>query len=57
MTAELEEVNCQQHAPATHYPHESNVTQFTASFVDPEDCQDERKIAYTNEIDPGFSIP
>ena len=57
MTAAIEGVNCQQHAPATLYPHESNGTQFTAIIVDPEDSQDEWKIEYTKEIDPGFSIP
>jgi len=57
MTAAIEGVNCQQHAPATLYPHESNGTHFTASFVDPEVGQDDRKIAYTKEIDPGLSIP
>jgi len=51
MTAALEVVSGQQHAPAALYPRESNGTHFTGGCVGPRAVLDGRKISSPPGID------
>ena len=53
MTAALEGVSGQQHAPAALYPRERPVTHFTGGWVGPVAGLDGRKISSPPGFDPG----
>ena len=57
MTAALEGVSGQQHAPAALYPQERTGTHFTGGWVGPRAGLDGRKITSPPGFDPGQSSP
>ena len=57
MTAVLEGVSGQQHAPAAIYPRERTVTQFTGGWMGPRVGLDGRKISSPPGFDPEQSSP
>jgi len=57
MTAALDGVSGQQHAPAALYPRERPGTQFTGGWVGPRAGLDGRKISSPPGFDPGPSSP
>jgi len=57
MTAALEGVKGQRHAPAALYPRERPGTHFTGGWVASRACLDERKISSPPGFDPGQSSP
>ena len=57
MTAALERVSGQQHAPAAIYPRERPGTHFTGGWVGPRAGLDGRKISFTPGFNPGQSSP
>ena len=57
MTAALEGVSGQQHAPAALYPLERPGTHFTGGWVGPRAGLDGRKISSPPGFDPGPSSP
>ena len=57
MTAALEGVSGQQHAPAALYPWERPGTHFTGGWVGPRDGLDGRKISSPPGFSPGPYSP
>jgi len=57
MTAALEGVSGQQHAPAALYPREGPGSHFTGGWVGPRAGLDGRKISPSSGFDPGPSSP
>ena len=57
MTAALEGVSGQQHAPAALYPRERPGTHFTGGWVGPRAGLEGRKISSPPGFDPGKSSP
>ena len=62
MTAVLEGVSCQQHAPAAPYPRERPGTHFTGGWVVPQGpSQREENLVHTGirsrTVQPGSSVP
>jgi len=57
MTAALEGVSGQQHAPAALYPRERKGAQFTGGWVGPRAGLDGRETSSPPEFDPGLSSP
>jgi len=53
MTAALEGVSGQQHAPVTLYPQERPGTHFTGGWVGPRASLDRQKISSPPGFDPG----
>jgi len=57
MTAALEGLNGQQHAPAALYRRERRGARFTGGWMGPSAGLDGRKISSPPELDPGPSSP